>query len=243
MLVTPDEFFLKQGEFSHYCPACLYYNNYLINGGPYVDNNGIIQFRHSYYWVCQEHFEQFLATPHKFLYPNNENILPENLPKILDAPEYGYYEDGICLVCFFDKKKLVYGDDDFKLSYKNRIYIFCSEDHQNKFLREPHVYNNLQVNFRNKKPLVLKDLPILGYLEQSAASILCETLMEIERKRPVHPCMSIRKSSLIYLGLLLKYRNPKTPKKFLEIYKNAMKKYKDRCDEINKFINISKIVR
>lgn len=245
LLITPEEFREKQGEFMHYCPCCLFYNKFLVHGGEPPDRTGLVQFRQYYYWICPEHFDEFMKSPIKFVPPDYENMLPDDIPIVTKQICYDFWQGGLCIVTFWEnqpRRVIVDGKTEFKVFYKEKCYIFCSEECMQKFLKEPHKYFDKVIHFRDPLPLKLTEtLPTLGYLEQHVAKLLIEALMATEEERPVHPGMDLSKSAIMYLALFLKCKNPKTRKEFVEKYEQFKAKYDERRKFIKESVKLARI--
>src|SRR5699024_595228 len=67
MLVTPLEFLERQSVYKTYCPGCLFHSRTLLCGGDPPDRTGLVHFGKHFYWLCQQHIDEFLKVPEKFL--------------------------------------------------------------------------------------------------------------------------------------------------------------------------------
>lgn len=243
LLVTPYEFDVKQSNFAHYCPCCLWKYNYLVNGGLPPNRDGVVQYRDYYFWICQEHLSAFMTTPYYFLPPHNETALPQILPLVVDEVGPNLYMDGLCIVTFWDnwpRRVFRVGNSDYTVLYDDKWYVFCEEECMKKFLREPHLYFNKVINFRIMYPLEMpRRLPNMGFLEQTCADEVIRAIIFVEIKRPVHPFMSIEMSAAIFMALFLKSINCKNPE-FFVFFDEFRKLYNERCEEIKEWIDFFK---
>ncbi|KAK9693675.1 hypothetical protein QE152_g34047 [Popillia japonica] len=236
MQITPAEFNKRRSCYKHFCPSCLYYHNVLVNGGDPPDRTGLIQFRDKYYWLCPEHIDEFANDPESYLPPYNDKVLPGDLPLqvvLTEKPEK-CYENGICIVCYWDSKyEKVFrtGLIQNACSYRDTIYLFDTNDCMLTFLNQPHRYFSKTVSFKTVKAfssLKMSDLPTLGMLEQYIVRNVIKALTNISATRPLLAGLDIEKSAAIGIALHLKINNPNTPKEFLPLYEAAYRLFNER---------------
>lgn len=234
LLISPFEFSEKQGYYKNLCPCCLFYDNKLEQGGTPPDRNGLVQYLEYYYWICQKHLDMFMKNPLYYLSPKIETLLSQLLPEVVKNYNGDTYQDGLCIVTFWDnqpKRVLQFGTRAHVVFYKDKYYSFCSEICLEKFMKYPHLYFNKIIHFRDPFPLQLQEnLPQLGYLEQYVSKQIICALLNTEFSRPVHPCMDIKTSAAINIGLYLKTNNPKANVKYLQINNNFKNKFKERVE-------------
>ncbi|KYB25398.1 hypothetical protein TcasGA2_TC034458 [Tribolium castaneum] len=226
MLVTPFEFLERRSGYKTFCPGCLFYFRKLTNGGDPPDRTGLVQYLSHFYWLCQEHIEDFLKNPDVFLPPSNV-CLPQELPTVvqLSGPVKAV-EDGYCVVCYqrnFPKKVLTRGSLDLAVQYRDKIFLFDEKPCLQEFMATPEALCCMTINFKEdiKVSLDYKDLPVLGMLEQFVArtlrSICIGLNMKIHNLATKHNEKYVkalevfheRRTNLIkFLDLMKKYRNP-----------------------------------
>ncbi|GJQ85313.1 hypothetical protein Trydic_g12627 [Trypoxylus dichotomus] len=242
MQITSAEFNKRRSCYKHYCPCCLLYNNVLVNGGDPPDRTGLIQFRNNYYWLCPQHTEEFANDPEIYLPPYNDKMLPGDLPLqvILEERPSNCYENGICIVCYWDsqyEKSFKDGYIQYACSYKEKIYLFDTKECMSRFINRPHKYFSKAVRFKTARTyssLKMEDLPVLGMLEQYIVRNVIKAVTNTSITRPVLPGLDIQKSAAINMALHLKIHNTNTPKEFLPLYERAFELFNERRIE---FIN------
>ncbi|KAI4461035.1 nucleotide kinase [Holotrichia oblita] len=236
MQITPAEFKKRRSCYKHFCPSCLYYHNVLVNGGDPPDRTGLIQFKNNYYWLCPEHIDEFANDPESYLPPYNDKVLPGDLPLqvVLTEKPINCYENGICIVCYWDSKyEKIFrpGLIQYACSYKDKIYLFDTNECMLTFVNQPHRYFSKTVSFKTIKAfasLEMGDLPTLGMLEQYTVRNVIKAVTNISTTRPLLAGLDIEKSAAIGLALHLKINNPNTPKEFLPLYEEAYKLFNKR---------------
>lgn len=242
MQVTPAEFKKRCSSFKHYCPSCLCFDNKLVNGGDPPDRTGLVQFRNNFYWVCNEHIDEFVNDPELYLSPYNEKVLPGDLPLqvVLSEKPKNCYENGICIVCYWESKYdkvMKEGSLEFACSYRDKIYLFDTRECMAKFINEPHKFYSKTVHYKSNRSfssLQMDDLPILGMLEQYVAGYVVKAVTNTAITRPLLAGLDIQQSAAINIALHLKIHNPNTPKEFIPLYERA---YKLLTERRMKFIN------
>lgn len=240
LAVVPKEFTERQSSYKNYCPACIYYDDFLVSGGTPPKRTGLAYYQDRYYWICTDHLKEFLNKPSFFIPPFNDKNLPEELPRFGPIPNAPTFQDGLCVVCFWNnqpKLALNQGSKKFTASYLGMIYLFCSKNCEKTFMKEPHKYYNKIIHFRNPLPLELKKkLPTLGYLEQNVAELLTRALVNTEIVRPVHPCMDIETSAATHMALYLKIHNPRRKYEYTQIDQQLKDKFDERREKLKYFI-------
>lgn len=244
MQVTPLEYMERRSSYKGYCPCCLHHSNSLIFGGDPPDRTGLVQFRKKFYWLCEEHIEEFLKYPEMFLPPYNKNTLPQHLPTLVVLSEKpdDCYEKGLCVVCYkthLPDRLLVHGDIKYAASYLDKVYLFHSADCLNSFMRNPLTYFTVMVyalDTATYPPLQYRELPTLGLLEQYVAKQLVRALTRTAIQRPIIPGLTSEKSAAIAIGLFLKLYNPNTPRPYVVLYDDAYNLFLKRCDNLKLYL-------
>ncbi|XP_076228626.1 adenylate kinase 9-like [Nomia melanderi] len=236
MNVSPYEFKSRQSKFESYCPGCLLRDGAMRSSGVAPDQEGTFQFRGHFYWICSRHLNDFLLDPQTYLPPVNTVCLPEHRPRVLTETidvEHFYWAsrlrvDGHCLVSYADNmpnRKLVPGRPDTGVLYRDRAYLFCTEDCRDKFLAHPDKYASVDIKFsRSLAPVSVKDLPNLGFLEQTVAKALVEAVNQVSAIRPKLPGLSPSASAAVYIGVYLKTRNVSCALKESGIYETVCRR-------------------
>lgn len=234
--ISKDRFQHSMSDFKNLCPICI--RKCILKHSDWPDDReGIIQYKHVFYWVCNEHFNYVLKHPCCFLVPTAINI-PEIPAVISHINKNIIHENGICVVTYAENlpsQKIVAGLDRYAAAYKGKHYLFCNLECLTKFMEKPHLYNNIRVYSEvNKLPKIpLNCLPNLGYLEQSLANILTEACTYTNKVRPKYPGLNIKLSGLILLGLYFKIHNPLLDSKIINVYSKVLKVYEARCKLLN----------
>ncbi|CAG9817064.1 unnamed protein product [Phaedon cochleariae] len=246
MQVTPLEFLERQSSYKSFCPCCIHFSNELHSGGEPPDRTGLVQWRYSYYWLCPDHIEIFLETPDAFLPPYIKHSLPLDLPSIqtLNAIPENVFEDGNCLVCYKNLRALIKGSIDYSLCYKNKTYLFTSEECLREFMRQPWMFP-AEISFKppgGYSSLGYRELPILGMLEQYVATPVIKALGFISRRRPVIPGLSIASSAAIGVGLFLKVHNERLSPELRPMYRRGDDLYRQRMEKLISYLDRMKSV-
>nr|XP_026494808.1 adenylate kinase 9 isoform X2 [Vanessa tameamea] len=173
MAISNEAFQQRMSCFKNLCPVC-FYKNILRHSGYPADKTGLVQYQDIFYWICPEHLDIVFKFPKKFLSAKKLNI-PE-IPAVVKTVNISLvYENGICIVTYAEKLPAqikIIGINEYAAVYKKKIYLFCSNECLKKFLSKPHLYYNIKV-FKETKifpEITLKNIPHLGFLEQSVAS-------------------------------------------------------------------------
>lgn len=231
MQVTPLEFLERSSCYKHFCPCCLHYENVLKTSGDPPDRTGLVQFRKHFYWICDEHIEEFLQIPEMFLPPYNHHLLPKDLPQklIFTGEPKDCYEGGICVVCYKKhqpKQCLVLGQNHYALKYLELTYLFDSASCLKTFEASPRDYFNVGVTTDHTKNYVVinyRELPTLGMLEQYVSRQIVKAITNAGIHRPLVVGMDAATSACITIGLFLKVNNPHTPENYMKLYQEAQK--------------------
>nr|CAH7751630.1 unnamed protein product [Callosobruchus chinensis] len=247
MLVTPLEFHQRQSNYKTFCPCCLHFSNELTSGGDPPDRTGLVQYRKFYYWLCEDHIEQFLKTPDEFLPPYGHNALPQNLPTVLtlkSIPE-NVFENGSCVVCYKLTRSIVEGSIELSVGYNNRVYLFEDKEHLKLFMKNPQ---NFMFDIGFKQPtqyasLEYQDLPVLGMLEQYVAKPITKALNYVARRRPIIPGLSVSASAVIGIGLYLKIYSETLPEEYkTEYFMTGDSLYHERRNKLLIYLDAMKSV-
>lgn len=236
MQITPLEFLERSSCYKHFCPCCLHYKNIMKTSGDPPDRTGLVQFRKFFYWICNEHIEEFLKVPESFLPPYNNYSLPKDLPQTLvfTGEPKDCYEGGICVVCYKKhqpKQYLVRGQNHYAIKYLEMIYLFDSATCLKTFSASPRDYFSVGVTKDHTKnyPLMnYKELPTLGMLEQYVSRQIVKAITNAGINRPLVVGMDATMSACITIGLFLKLNNPATPDTYLKLYQEAQRKLERR---------------
>lgn len=247
MKVTPLEFLERQSAFKTYCPCCLHYSNTLTSGGEPPDRTGLVQCRYFFYWICNEHLNNFLKTPTIFLIPYNNSRLPQDLPKTVHLktmPKDNLAEDGGCVVCYKVKGVFAQGNLQYVVEYSCMTYLFDTQDCLTNFLKQPSKFI-CEIKFRppgNYPPLNYEELPVLGMLEQYVAKYITKAVSIVARCRPVVPGLSVHASAVVGVGLYLKNHNNNIPQGVKQLYEEAEELFQTRRNKLLTYLKKMKSV-
>lgn len=83
----------------------------------------------------------------------------------------------------------------------------CDESKTAKFMKTPWKY--IDQTLPKKLPPVktnipVKDLPMIGYLEQTLSRKINESLCELGKFKPKYPFKSLQESACLFIGMYLK---------------------------------------
>lgn len=116
--------------------------------------------------------------------------------------------------------------------YNVKYYVFTSEENRALFMRNPLKYINMKLPSKMPPPVtpvVIENLPLRGYMEQSVANLVADALNTLARQKPKYPNLDIKQSVLLYLSLFLKANNPKNNDFTKEKYSTRMTEFEDAC--------------
>ncbi|CAH2086654.1 unnamed protein product [Euphydryas editha] len=232
MSISNEIFQQKMSCFKNLCPVC-FNKNILRHSGYPVDKNGIVQYKGLFYWICSEHLNIVLKSPEIFLSTTTINI-PEIPAPVKNLNISVAYENGICIVTYAENlpaQIIVKGNKKYAAVYRTKIYLFCSPQCHKKFLTKPHLYYNIKV-FKETDifpDLELKNIPHLGFLEQSLGNIVTEACCAVNVNRPKYPGLDQRLSAILYIALYLKTHNNVLDKTMLSTYIKVLKAFEARC--------------
>lgn len=245
MCVSPYEFRSRQSQYKWYCPVCLFRENILKTPSQLVMNQGMVQFREYFYWICPRHMDAFVKDPLHYLSPVTVYLLdepPRILQEIVDTEHACWAQrlqvGGLCLVTYVDSlpdRKLTPGRVDLGVILKDKVYLFCSDECREKFLAQHDKYSKTDIAFpRELPPIDVRRLPDLGFLEQTVAKTLVEAATLVVARRPKIFGLSAAVSAAIYIGIYLKTHNVTETSTEVDIYEAASKRIAGR----NKIIEL-----
>lgn len=220
LCITPTEFSERIGSFGQYCCVSLGDRGELVDCAGHPNFEFTAEFRSYYYRLGgKEELDLFLENPEKYVPPLAPHKLPppELLPIRRTAAEakalFPMTVDlnGYCPVTFLDGRKryesIVPGDSNLVVEYRNKLHYFDDEEKLYKFMRLPEKYFNLTLPHKlppKKEPIQVTSLPMLGYMEQSAADGIIKALTAVGNVKPKYPFLTVTQSSLIYMAYHLK---------------------------------------
>ncbi len=114
---------------------------------------------------------------------------------------------------------LVEGNPSIVVEYAAKYYFFASETQRDTFMRNPSNYVNLSLPKKlppSKAQVPVIALPLPGYLEQTAASILVDGLHQLITFKPKFPHISGKESVLKFLALYIKGKDSISMLGFIE---------------------------
>lgn len=242
MTVSPLEFLQRQSAYKTFCPCCLHYTGELITGGEPPDRTGLIQYNKYFYWLCANHVEIFLRHPDEYLPPYNSSHIPKEWPSVLEnlsgIPE-NVAEDGLCVTCYKNDRKLEKGICNYAAKYSKKIFVFDSKICLDQFMKKPseYVFTIGYKAIESYPSLQYKNLPVLGMLEQYMANPIIQALQYIASKRPLIPGLSISASALIAVGLFLKIHFTNVPDTYKLQYKKGVGLFRQRRKQLIKSLD------
>ncbi|KAF9802297.1 hypothetical protein SFRURICE_008979 [Spodoptera frugiperda] len=223
----------RESQYKTLCPVCFHKKIYKHMGSFFGGKTGVVQYKNKFYWVCSEHMELVMSFPHCYL-TDIEIEIPE-IPAIINIVNIDYiYENGVCVVTYAENlpaQTINIGTNEYAASYSGKMYLFCSRTCLSKFLCKPYLYHDITI-FKEARifpKLTLKQLPNLGYLEQTLGNMLTEACCSVNVVRPKYPGLSFQTSALIYIALYLKTHNSLTSKHHKDMYIKCLKIFEARC--------------
>uniref|UniRef100_A0A452HTI0 Uncharacterized protein n=1 Tax=Gopherus agassizii TaxID=38772 RepID=A0A452HTI0_9SAUR len=248
LCITPQELQSRLGEFGQYCPVNLARKGELVDCSITSSLQSAAEFRGHYYKMAsQAELNKFLNAPELYVPPLAPHPLPspDMLPKKLTMAEVKALfpkkaeMQGYCPVTYLDGKQryeaLVPGTIEYAVEYRDKLYIFESEEKLQKFMRLPEKYWNQKLPHKLppiKEPVLLTALPLTGYLEQGIATALIKAMNEVGCLKPKFPFLSVKKTALLFVAYHLKAYNPKSSEYVRKKYKRKLEQFIDHCDLI-----------
>ncbi|XP_061222784.1 adenylate kinase 9-like isoform X2 [Neopsephotus bourkii] len=245
LCITPEELQHRLGEFGQYCPVSLAEKGELVDCSVTSSLQFAAEFQGHYYKMAsQGELDKFLSRPEVYVSPLAPHPLPPSdmLPKKLTPAEVtasfpvSAQMHGCCPVTYLDGKQryeaLVPGNIEYSAKYKEKIYVFESEEKLLKFMRLPEKYWNLKLPLKRppvKEPLLLTALPLPGYLEQAIATSLIKALNEVGCLKPKFPFLSVKKTALLFVACHLKAHNPRIPEPTRQAYRRKLAQFVEHC--------------
>nr|XP_032620502.1 adenylate kinase 9 isoform X1 [Chelonoidis abingdonii] len=248
LCITPQELQSRLGEFGQYCPVSLAKKGELVDCSITSSLQSAAEFRGHYYKMAsQAELNKFLNAPELYVPPLAPHPLPspDMLPKKLTMAEVKALfpkkaeMQGYCPVTYLDGKQryesLVPGTIEYAVEYRDKLYIFESEEKLQKFMRLPEKYWNQKLPHKLppiKEPVLLTALPLTGYLEQGIATALIKAMNEVGCLKPKFPFLSVKKTALLFVAYHLKAYNPRSSEYVRKKYKRKLEQFIDHCDLI-----------
>lgn len=230
--ISNEAFEKRQSQYKNMCPVCFDSKVYRHMGFP-GDKKGVVIYKNTFYWICDEHLDTVMKYPQCYLIQKKIKI-PE-IAAIVKTVSLDYlYENGVCIVTYAENlpaQIIKRGTNKFAASYDGRTYLFCTATCLKKFLDKPQLYGGITV-FKERQmfpKLCLKNLPNIGYLEQTLGNILTEACCSVNVVRPKYPGLSFQVSALIHIALYLKTHNPLIDEAKKIRYLNVLKIFEARC--------------
>lgn len=231
MCISRKMFEERMSKFKNLCPVCFRKNILRHNDYP-VDRKGIVLYNDLFYWVCSEHMKSVLDKPQIYLQGQRVNI-PELPVPVKNIDYCNVYENGVCIVTYAENlpsQVIKSGSNKYAVSYNRKVYLFCGAKCLDKFMARPHLYHDIHV-FKNRGILprvTLKQLPNIGYLEQTVGNMLTKACCAVNVLRPKYPGLSVDLSGALFIGLYLKVHNALANKAQLPFYLKAFRIYEAR---------------
>ncbi|KAI8520846.1 adenylate kinase [Branchiostoma belcheri] len=250
MCVTPSECKARLGDFGEYCPVSLAITGELVDcstnplwSSPLSSGDTTT----SKMMAGKTELEKFLANPEQFTPPLAPRKLPppELLPQRRTSDEVRLMFpkqielQGYCPVTFLDGKlryeAIVPGNNELVVEYKDKLYVFETEEKLQKFMRLPEKYSDLKLPHKlppKKEPIPINSLPMLGYMEQTVATAITKSLTAVGCFKPKYPFMGTTESALLYIAFHLKAHNPKASEYVRKKYRKKLQHFEEQCNLI-----------
>ena len=236
LCVSPYEFKKRESIYQTYCPVCINLDNILKSSSIPLDRKGVFQFRNHFYWICSKHVDIFANDPLENLKKELPNDRPQILDQTIDVEHTCWAKrlkaSGYCLVTYVESlpyQKFVAGKPDLALLFKDRLYLFCTIECRDRFMERSSDYSEVEINFhKTLPPIEVKNLPNLGFLEQTVASLIIKGVNYLGILRPKLMGLSASATAAIYLGAYLKTHNLTCDLNEVSIYEDVIKRMEDR---------------
>jgi len=126
------------------------------------------------------------------------------------------------------------------VTYDERPFLLFSEFHLREFLERPWRYADLPLPAKlppTAVELIIANLPMRGYIEQSMGDLLTAALTTLSELRPIYPTLDRRDSALKFISLYIRAHNGKRRPAHLKAkYDSAFLDFKDCCQAADKLL-------
>ena len=217
LCVTRDELLARLGDFGQYCPVALALDDELVDCSHHRHMDFVAEYQGFYYKMASaDKLAAFLAEPERFVAPLAPHKLPPAhlLPARLTGGELGMKQlelNGYCPVTYYHGQQryeyIEQGLAEYAADYRGKVYFMVSAEALDKFMRKPELYANLRLPHKLppvKLQMNVMQLPMSGYLEQTAADMLKRSLNACGNFKPKFPFLSPTRSALLYIAYYLK---------------------------------------
>ena len=123
---------------------------------------------------------------------------------------------GFCPVTYVEQSEtyeaLVQGLNECAAEYAGEIYLMASPEQRNLFMRRPTKYHGVplpQKRPARMQPVATAQLPNLGFMEQTCATVVTKACQAVGLEKPKFPFLTTTQSALVFVALYLKAENPK----------------------------------
>lgn len=179
----------------------------------------VVQYRFHFYWVCPRHRDAFARDPRA--YADAAPPEPELLPTLIteeEASEDPWHSrcanvSAYCAVCAIGGDRLWSpafrdGKSHLMACYSDRLFAFCTPACRAEFMRRPFLYSRYRMTVAGPGPdaapppaVDVRDLPALGFLEQTVGPAAEAATRALSEHRPVYPGHSPAVSAALFFGL------------------------------------------
>lgn len=245
--VTKPEQNFRMSMYLDLCPVCRVNDNCLNRPRDReILKRNLVQYRLHFYWICPRHSDHFLDEPDKYvdLAPRDPEIMPEvakiedfNCNPYMQLKYFSYFCVVCAISCLWDP---IYkqGEGDYLAVYTKYRFAFCSLECQCEFMRRPFFYSQYRMNVVGPEEphsllpcqrLHVKDLPVMGYLEQTISAAVSSALVELTAIKPIYPGLSPRVSAMMFLGLRIGMNS--TDDDVKEYYRDTFDRFVNICHQ------------
>lgn len=138
------------------------------------------------------------------------------------------------------------GTETLAVEYQGKPYLCFDARCRAEFLERPWRYSEQANPLPAKLPpsaveLIIANLPIRGYIEQTMGDLLTECLTLLAELRPIYPTLDQRESALKFVSLYIRAHNSKRRPAHLKAkFESSYLDYKDCCAAADKLIQFQK---
>ena len=243
LAITPED--LTQNlskKFNHLCPVALKDDQATRDSIDKFSYEFTAKYLNEYFRMAdQKNLEKFLQKPDFYVNQSLEKIPTEKV--VVHSEEDGPISNPcfgkFCPVTRVLTGELKYGQPNIGASYKEQNYIFADKNMRQHFIRQPERYCESNNKLPLKIPPIpeigesitpLKDLPALGYLEQTCSKAVSSAFCSLRQSMPKIPWLSVEESALLYTATHLKAYNPQGTADSKHKYRQQLEKIKGQSD-------------
>jgi len=226
-------------QFKEFCPVTLIRDGRLVRT-PLHDLDFSVEYKAKFYKMNDAGtLSAFVADPDAYCAGELPELLPSRRTalEVRNAFPAQLQFGGFCPVTYVQGgstyESLKPGLLDFAVEYDGQLYGLRNVEAVTEFMELPARYHNVVLPKKVPppvKPMVVNELPLLGYLEQTVALTVTKSLTATGLKKPKYPFLTTDESAMIHMALHLKSINPRASEYSRSVYRKKLRKFEDKSN-------------